>query len=132
MKTYEDGLNEAWEAIKKIMCIVGSGMTLEERGKIFGDTFATTIVENYTAAEAITKITEYEKPIGVGDEVESHSGLGVVLESDEESTTVMKADGGVFITYNKTVLKKTGRHFPQIEELLQKMQEGRENGNEDN
>lgn len=125
MKTYEDGLNEAWEAIKKIMCIVGSGMTLEERGKIFGDIFATTIVENYTAAEAITKIKEYENLI-VGDEVIDSIGKKSVVVRVCGSVITLMESNGVTGRWEKEDFKKTGRHFSQIEEVLKQMQEGNE------
>lgn len=126
MKTYEDGLNESWEAVKKIMCIVGSGLTLVERGEIFGETFASTILENYTAAEAIAKLEEYENRIKVGDEVVDDIGKkSVVVRVSGTVITIIEGDGTAS-RWEKEGFKKTGRHFPQIAEVLKQMQEGNE------
>lgn len=124
-KTYEDGLNDAWECAKKVLC--DSGCNLVELEDIFGNHTIDGIFNTYTASEAIDAIEKYESErIKVGDEVKYRSVVGVVLEHDDNSTSVMKTNGNVSTIYNKRDLKKTGRHFPQIEELLQKMQEGNE------
>lgn len=127
-KTYEDGLNEAWEAARKIVCLPSDGgHTPSTLIKIFGHDHQSTILKQNTAAEAVAKINEHENRIEVGDEVKYRSVVGVVLElHDDNSTSVMRTNGNVSTIYNKRELKKTGRHFPQIEELLQKMQEGNE------
>lgn len=123
-KTYEDGLNEAWELAREVISSPNNenkSFTWVRKNVIGSNVALFDIIRNYSASEIIEEIKKYEE-IKVGDEVELQSGLGVILESDEDSTTVMKPNGGVFITYNKTVLKKTGRNFPQIEEVLKQMQ----------
>lgn len=125
MKTYEDGLNEAWGAARKIGS--ADGYKCGELEEIFGSGSVGYILDYLTASEAIDAIEKYESErIKVGDEVKYRSVVGVVLEHDDNSTSVMKTNGNVSTIYNKRDLKKTGRHFPQIEELLQKMQEGNE------
>lgn len=120
-KTYEDGLNEAWELARDIILADNTTFT-RLRKNVFGDDALFDIIRKYSASEVIKKIREYEE-IKVGDEVKWQNGLGVIIEYDGYSTTVMKPNGTATIVYNETVLKKTGRHFPQIEEVLKKLKE---------
>lgn len=115
-KTYEDGLKEAWELARDIIC------EPDKRSKIFGVDIASAILKNYTVMQAIAKVKENEER-KVGDEVEFNSNKGVILEFDEDSTTIMKPSGRTVIVYNKGIIKKTGRHFQQIEEVLKRMKE---------
>lgn len=121
MKTYEDGLNDAWKAARKILC--ESGYNFEKLEDIFGFHTLDGILNIFTASEAIAKIEEYENRIEVGDEVECNKEKGVVLEFDEDSTTIMKPSGKAVIVCNKEIITKTGRHFSQIEEVLERMKE---------
>lgn len=129
VKTYEDGLNDAWGVARKI----GStdGYTCGELEKIFGlrsvGYIVGYILDSFTASEAIDAIENYEG-IKVGDEVIGDiGGRGVVIRvsPDHEHLTVM-LDDGTAMRWIKEEFKKTGRHFPQIAEVLQKMQEGDE------
>lgn len=120
-KTYEDGLIEAWELARDIILADNTTFT-RLRKNVFGDDAVFDIIRKYSASEVIKKIREYEE-IKVGDEVKWQNGLGVIIEYDGYSTTVMKPNGTATIVYNETVLKKTGRHFPQIEEVLKQIQE---------
>lgn len=129
MKTYEDGLNEAWEAAKKIICLPSDGGYVPSALiKIFGYDHSNTIFKQNTAAEAVTKINEYENRIGVGDEVTDNDGWnGVVtwISPDGEYLVVTLQDGTA-LRWKKESFKKTGRHFPHIVEVLKQMQEGNE------
>lgn len=124
MKTYEDGLNEAWKTARKIACAINTGgdswTTVE---KIFDSLSISNILCTNTASEAIAKIKEYEEN-KVGDEVEYNNEKGIILEFDDDSATIMKPSGRTVIVYNKGIIKKTGRHFSQIEEVLKQMKEG--------
>lgn len=120
MKTYEDGLNEAWEAARKVLC--ESGCNLVKLEDIFERHTLDGILNTYTASEVIERFKKYER-FNVGDEVKWQNGLGVIIEYDGYSTTVMKPNGTATIVYNKTVLKKTGRNFPQIEEVLKQIKD---------
>ena len=53
---YENGLNDAWEAMRKI-----ANMYSGERKKIFGENFIQKIHSIYSASEAIEKIRQYEQ-----------------------------------------------------------------------
>lgn len=115
-KTYEDGLIEAWKLARDIIC------EPDKRSKIFGVDVASAILKNYTVMQAIDKVKENEER-KIGDEVEFNSNKGVILEFDEDSTTIMIPSGRTVNVYDKGIIKKTGRHFPQIEEVLKQIQE---------
>lgn len=122
-KTYEDGLNEAWEAAKKIVCT--DGYRWRELGEIFGTHTMHSIFNSYTASEVIDKIKNYEG-IKVGDEVTDNDGWkGVVtwISPDVDYMIVMLEDGTA-IRWKKESFKKTGRHFPEIADVLKQIQEG--------
>ena len=81
-----------------------------------------------TAQEVIEKIRAYEqaqKEIQVGDEIESVSGKAVVVYVDEHKVRYVYSNGVYAFDYIDKVAK-TGRHFPEIAEVLQKMMEGQE------
>lgn len=127
MKTYEDGLNEAWEVARKIACTAEKGgYTWTVLEQIFNTRSLSDIIDTYTASEAIDAMENYER-IKVGDEVKGHTTVGIVLECwYNDEMTIMWANGSVTIGHKSRDLTKTGRHFPQIEEVLKQMQEGNE------
>ena len=132
MKTYEDGLNEAWECAKKMYQFnpIDNKQLCEELYDMGFNEF----ICGTTASEAIAKIKEYEEKqkqadeIKVGDEFKSNnSGSNCVIAriSDNE-VTIMWSDGSVgirAIDYISENFKKTGRHFPQMTEVLKQMKE---------
>ena len=119
-KTYEDGLNEAWELARNIIC------KPDNRSKVFGIDVASAILKNYTILQAIAKVKEHEE-IKVGDEVEhvdTHDRVIVTYVSkNTPHIDIMWKDGSVGIRAPKEKFKKTGRHFKEIEEVLEKMKE---------
>lgn len=132
-KTYEDGLNEAWECAKKIEApTVEGGLSGQELAQIFKDGATLyKVFKNYSAREAVTRIKEYEEEqkkaaeIKIGDEVTDNDGWnGVVtcISPDGEYLVVTLQDGSA-LRWEKEHFKKTGRHFPQIVEILNQMQE---------
>lgn len=117
-KAIED---EVWEFVRTV-----TDMT--ERDLCFGFPLPTEVTTNLTYQEAkslFEKWMENENEIHVGDEIYS--------DGDYEKATVMEihGDGSVSVyTKNGCIehwwnkmhnLKKTGRHFPEAKELLQKM-----------
>lgn len=82
---YEDGLNDAWEAAKKIVCTDGYNWT--ELENMFNSRTLSKIFNTCTASEAIEKVKEYEeeqkKPVfKVGDRVRTlidKDSIGVEL-----------------------------------------------------
>ncbi len=131
-KTYEDGSNETWEVARKIVG-VDDGYTSGQLSDIFGSCSLSYIFDYFTASEVIKKIKEYEK-FKVGDEVIDSSmseKKSVVVRVDGTVITVMEGDGTAIRTGIKG-FKKTGRHFPQIAEVLRQMQEDAKDEHEHN
>ena len=126
---YEKGLNDAWEAAKKIWEY--DTTTLRE---IFGEGIM--IMDYYmifTASEAIEKIRQYEQrqeeQIQVGDEVENTQTSARfivthmwVSNHGEKGVSGFNYECSAFSTALDLV-RKTGRHFPEIAEVFAKMKE---------
>ena len=119
---YQQGLDDAWETMNKIASI-----PYAKRSEIFdGQQDILSIVQKFSPSEAIDKLREYEQQkleIKVGDEVEAYSGRAIVFCTFTDTT------GNKVCNYwypsedrfdrDKTKkLKKTGRHFSQVAELL--------------
>lgn len=136
-KTYEDGLNEAWELARKL--VYGESeyeraYSIEDINAIFGRCGYLKILKDYTASEVIAKVKEYEEKqkqaddeIKVGDEIERIKGnngrkyiVTKIIESDY--INIIFDDGGVGYV-NPINYRKTGRHFPQIEEVLKQIKD---------
>ena len=137
---YEQGLNDMWECARKIFVPVNKGgLSGDEVIQIFNSRAPYEIFDNYSALEAITKIKEYEEnqkqtddEIHVGDEIERIDGeynkgrryiVTRVTTDEDDYINVLFNDGEVGYVnpthYGK--YKKTGRSFPQIEEVLKQM-----------
>lgn len=126
-KTYEEGLNEAWELARDIIAMPNSEnkSLIGVRYNALGNDALYDIIRNYSASEIIKMIKEYEEII-VGDEVtneEEWKGVVTWINPNGEYMEVILEDGTT-IQWKKTSFKKTGRHFPQIEEVLKQMKEG--------
>lgn len=122
---YQKGLSDAWEAARKIC----TNWVLPDSvlSKIFGmDKTIDDIMKENKASEAIEKIRQYEQrqeeQIQVGDEVITASGKAVVTGVGPVHFEYVCADGSSGYDEVKNV-KKTGRHFPELVEVLQKMRE---------
>ena len=131
-----EGRNEAWETARKIVLQSESGWDYDTLQELFGFRYVSDILRDLTATEAIEKIRAYENQkkqeederIKVGDEVKKVSNgiKGIVIKVADEETNnhVVFEDGSEWLS--DFVIRKTGRHFPEIEEVLKKMQEGKE------
>ena len=145
---YKRGLDDAWKCARKICtnwCL--SDKSLNE---IFGDgKTIDEIMKEYPASEAIAKIKEYEQEkterevifydidgneycrdkIRVGDELipkceSPHSDLSIYIVTHIYRDTVDAiCRDGITRTYEIDKLKKTGRHYPQIAEVLEQIEE---------
>ncbi len=127
---YEQGLNDAWEAAKKIFGPSNKGaMTIDEIKVVFG---SVENVYNCTASEAIEKLKAYEErdvEIEVGDEVEWNGDRYVVTYIHVDETYVDVIDCSCGSVCDGLAIKgiaKTGRHFPEISTVLEKMKEGQD------
>lgn len=129
-KTYEDGLNEAWEAARTIVdCKVPFDFWELSSGQSMLGAFRL-----YSAKGAIEKIREYEEEqkkaaeIKIGDEVtddKEWEGVVTWISPRGEYLVIILKDGTA-LHWDKKDFKKTGRHFPQIEEVIKQMQEAEE------
>ena len=118
---FRKGLEEAWECARKLTHPSYGGFYDDEQEKIFGYRNSDDILTKFTAEEAIEKIREYEsklnepdKEIKVGDEIVYETGAKSVV-SKISNDFYYCLDG---VGYPKERCEKTGRHFPQIEEVL--------------
>ena len=119
-KAYNRGLNEAWETAKKIV-----NMSEDEFDAVFDDVEYLEAAFESTPQETIAKIKAYEDKqeqdaeIKVGDEV-THDGAKFIVLNIDSQTSVYCLDtrGRTPIFTNIHNLTKTGRHFPQIAEVL--------------
>lgn len=123
-KTYEDGLREAWEMARKIICSMYCGgfspLQIEE---IFGCHDFDDVLINYTPQEAAAKIAEWEskQEIRVGDILQDKdTGKEVVVshtESREAKNIFVIFPDGSCGENEKRDFIKTGRTI-DIEGLL--------------
>lgn len=130
---YQQGLDDAWKAIMKI-----AKMPDGERGRVFGDCWISNILNKFSATEIINILDGYEPEqdeIKVGNEVTYTFKDGteivpfVVFKINDDGGN--RICEGLQVTDGRWVgggldYKKTGRHFPQVEELLKAMKGGAE------
>lgn len=125
-KAIED---EVWKFAKKIGSF--NGLAKRDLDECFGHTTIQGVMTTYDtyreAKREYEKWKESKEEIRVGDEVIYNSRTrAVVLEPETE-----KKYGEIFTSDSSTIvvshddLKKTGRHFDEVEELLKKMREGK-------
>ena len=123
------GMVRAWEAARRLL-----EMDLNTLHEIFGWVAGKRdIFIEYTAAEALEKIRQYEQEkeeIKTGDEVITRSGETIIVtcpfkNDDIDWLNGMGLDGRVYSFLEKNCIK-TGKHYSEIAEFFQKMQEGRE------
>ena len=123
--SYQEGLSDAWEAARKIIHMPEADLL-----NLFPECYAAVCTSvqvflKYDASECIEKIRAYEQgkeEIKVGDEVISPDGKGVVTEISDRIVRIMYSSGSGYIIKPEE-LTKTGRHFSEIAEVLQKMKE---------
>lgn len=126
---YDVGLDDAWKAARKIHRM-SDGDILD----LFPDCYASVCtaaqaILKYDASEAIAKIKEYEdgkQEIKVGDEVVGVFSDGsktrpfVFIRGSQEYYFGLYSDTGEFCQGGMN-MRKTGRHFPEIAAVLEKM-----------
>ena len=126
-EAYQRGLNDAWDAARKIVLSREDGglFSYEERKAVFGCGNYMAL-KTFLAPEAIKKIRQYEqeqKDFKVGDEVISDEDIkGVTVDMDDYLLHVLD-ENGVIQAWPREDAVKTGRYFPEIAEVLRKMQE---------
>ena len=128
---YKKGLSDAWEAARKICgSVTDGGLNHSTLNAIFGSRYSMSIMHRFTASEATEKIRQYaqkQKKIKVGDEVENtQTGVKFIVthiwfnNHGEKGVSGFNHNRSAFSTTIELV-KKTGRHFPEIAAVLEKM-----------
>jgi hypothetical protein len=118
-KTYTDGLNDAWELIKKIF-----SFNRTERKKAFGCEEIRTVVDCFTIKEAFNMLEAYEEEkaaINVGDVVKG-IGVnveGVIVKIKEPYCYILFCDGSAG-RHEKSDFVKTGKHI-EIQKILEQI-----------
>lgn len=130
----KDGLNNAWECARKITCNVSLvGYSTYALREIFDTARLGDIFLNFSASEAIAKIKEYEEKqkqpdneVKVGDEVVDENfinhGKGIATFVSPIVIYVLWYDGSTGRRKLEDI-KKTGRHFDKIAEVLEQLKE---------
>lgn len=134
---YQRGLNDAWEAARKVYLPENQGgLSIFELNYVFDVRHINTLFTEFNAKEVIEKLHAYEaekkakeeeeEEIKVGDEVETtafnkvivlkhlHDGYYAALNDKFEKVMI----------HSSGITKKTGRHFPQVEEMIKIMNDG--------
>ena len=140
-KWLEQGRNEAWEVAKKISLLPDDGgLSIPDIQTIFRVSHDGEVFESFSASEAIEKIREWEKEkkqeeveIHVGDEIrvgeEYRNAFNAVVcmagkRYDGIEVYQCISGSGLHVTYtSEDNVRKTGRHFPEIAEVLKKLGE---------
>ncbi len=123
---YKRGLSDAWEAARKIHRMP-DGDILD----LFPDCYASVCtaaqpILKYDASEAIEKLKAYEQEqeeINVGDEVATDAGnrASVLYENPDGTQVFVFKSDGTAAWWTKSALHRTGRNFPEIASVLEKM-----------
>lgn len=131
-EAYNKGLEDAWNVTKKIYdgeC--DGGYSYDELDEIFGTRSCHHILESFTVFEAVEKVKAYEEKqmqydeFKVGDEVYqlNESYRYVISAFIDDDRAVLISKHGNWGTGPLNTLKKTGRHFDQMNEILEKLEE---------
>jgi hypothetical protein len=132
-KSYEQGLNDAWECARKI-AVEMSIENMQSCGLISNSDeeyeYSCGVIRDYSVSEAMTKIKEYEekKKFHVGDVIKTQfkttglNDIGVIIKIDDDGCLrILDLDYEIieFVPYEDTLyIKNTGWHFSQIGEVL--------------
>ena len=130
-EVYIRGLNNGWECARKIAS--NNGLSCSSLLTIFGCDEWEDILAEYSALVAIEKVAAYEKEqkkekiIKVGDEIKNRDTVEVVTCLKSTGMQTIDSEGNVSTWYFEDhpldEWEKTGRHFPQITELLAQMKD---------
>lgn len=132
---YESGLKKAWEtALKLVLLPVDGGIGAVDLIEIFNYSSYVDILKTFSVNEVIQKIQQYEdekrEELKFGDEVIAKKGgdsdakkACVMYPNDGKSQCLVLKDTGTTEWWSKCWIRKTGRNYPEIEEVLKKMRE---------
>lgn len=138
-EAYQKGLSAAWDAARKIISWWPSteNDALLKRFGIdceWGGFILDAIFNKQSAQDAITRIENYENhisEISIGDEIRAiadhskgeHDAPNIVVTEIGDDYVRGFTATGEYIRYVNIGLEKTGRHFPQIADIMKQMKE---------
>lgn len=132
---YDQGLSDAWECAKRIACYkLDGGLAEDELLTIFGTQFISQIFGMFDVSDAIAKIKEYKEQkdfdssrrLRFYDEIiydGNHRGVIIDIASNGIKW-VLDSDGSVQALDHDVSYRITGRQFPEILDILDRLQEG--------
>lgn len=134
---YQRGLNEAWKAAGKIINPpIDGGLAVRDLTNIFGIDYddPKKVLKDFRGESAVKRIATYEakkkaeeEEIKVGDEVSTkmiRRGIVTRVNNCEGGAwCYVMESGGNSCSAPIRNLRKTGKHFPQVAELLAAMEE---------
>ena len=100
-EAYQRGLDDAWEAAKKIFGYeIDGGIPIDKIGRVFGysenETFCTAdIIRHNTASEAIAKLKAYEAEQGHSDTIDESYTIGY-KQANNNSKSNTECDGCLY------------------------------------
>lgn len=122
-EAYERGAEDMRKALRLLIDCDDDCLTIPDIFHTFREGSYHAVVRKHPAMEIIEKIRQYEQgkeEIKVGDEVIAASGKAVVTSVGPVYFEFVYANGAIGSDKVKNA-KKTGRHSPEIAEVLQKM-----------
>ena len=122
-KSYNKGLNDAWDLAKKIVLLVrDGGYSGEELTRIFGDGSYGAILKAFTPQEALAKVKSYEErnKFRVGDVIKLKGTTHEAILTRVTETNICRLfkDGSCDSLSAKEDFEKTGEHFDSIDEFM--------------
>lgn len=128
---YQRGLDDMQNALLAI-----DKWNNDHKALVFhGSLGSISILRDHNSKYIVDEVRKYQEEqamqaakIAVGDEVTYDDDRGVVLMIANNGQTIMvlSAKGGWLIRANIGEVKKTGRSFPDVEKLLDKLKEGKD------
>jgi hypothetical protein len=129
-KSYQKGLEDAWEVAKKI--VLGpedGGMSENDLFSAFGRYVCQAILREWTITKVIEAMEEWEKKrkdIHVGDEIWDKDGecKAVVMdEGNDGDIIVVLTENGCVEEWERCEVSKSGKHHNEVTELVEKLRE---------
>lgn len=131
---YDEGLNDAWECFKKLVYPVkDGGFSTERLCEIFGTSLPSHIIRDFSPSEAVQEIKGYEEKqkqadaeISVGDEVyiineNDKSVVTNIFNASHGPVAMLLSGDAKWIDVGLQYLNKTGKHYPQIAEVMKEL-----------
>ena len=127
-EAYQEGLNDAWECARKLICDCNYPNNHLRMAVVKGNTLVKFFTET-TASEAIQKIKDYEEKqkqadagFRIGDEVIVKGDRAIVIKVDiDHWYRVVYESGNTDYIHQDTITDKTGKHYDAIEEVLKEL-----------